>query len=100
MVHGVMGSTCIFDLIYSFFMSSVFLLYNDFISLVSTLHDIQSLLQSVGATTLHVVILCLCIAADGIEVVNGCSFVTNSNAQHGCAGRSIRSDVCTDKLTQ
>ena len=48
------------------------------------LHDVQTLLQTIGTTTIRIIVFCIGIVTDSVEVVNGSSAITLSDAQHAC----------------
>ena len=57
------------------------LLNHDLIRLAVVLHDVQTLLQTMGAATTCIVVFCIGITADGVEVVNGSAVIVLSDAQ-------------------
>ena len=57
------------------------LLDHDLIRLAVVLHDVQTLLQTMGATTLRIIVFGIGITADGVEVVNGSAAILLSDAQ-------------------
>ena len=57
------------------------LLDHDLIRLAASLHDVQTLLQTMGATTTCIVVFSVGITADGVEVVNGGAVIVVSDAQ-------------------
>ena len=57
------------------------LLDHDLIRLAASLHDVQTLLQTMGATTTCIVVFSIGITADGVEVVNGGAAIVLSDAQ-------------------
>ena len=57
------------------------LLDHDLIRLAVVLHDVQTLLQTMGATTLRIIVFGIGITADGVEVVNGSAAIVLSDAQ-------------------
>ena len=57
------------------------LLDHDLIRLAVSLHDVQTLLQTMGAETLRIVVFSVGITADGVEVVNGSAAIVVSDAQ-------------------
>ena len=48
---------------------------------LATLHDVQTLLQTMGATTTCIAVFSIGITADGVEVVNGGAAIVLSDAQ-------------------
>ncbi len=74
--------------------------FHDFISLAATLHDVQTLLQTIGTTTIRIIVFCIGIVADSVEVVNDSSAITLSDAQHGCSCLRCCGwmDVCTHRF--
>ena len=57
------------------------LLDHDLIRLAVSFHDVQTLLQTMGATSTCIVVFCVGITADGVEVVNGSAAIVVSDAQ-------------------
>lgn len=57
------------------------LLDHDLIRLAVVLHDVQTLLQTMDAVTTCIVVFCVGITADGVEVVNGSAAIVLSDAQ-------------------
>ena len=57
------------------------LLNHDLICLAASFHDVQTLLQTMGATTTCIVVFSVGITADGVEVVNGSAAIVLSDAQ-------------------
>ena len=57
------------------------LLNHDLIRLAVVLHDVQTLLQTMGATTTRIVVFSIGITADGVEVINGSAAIVLSDAQ-------------------
>ena len=57
------------------------LLDHDLIRLAVSLHDVQTLLQTMDAVTLRIVVFSIGIMADGVEVVNGSAAIVLSDAQ-------------------
>ena len=69
-------------LIYQALLSLLRNLLNHYlIRLAASLHDVQTLLQTMGAETLRIVVFCIGITADGVEVVNGSAAIVLSDAQ-------------------
>lgn len=50
--------------------------------------------------TIHVIVFCIGIVADSVEVVNGCRAITLSYAQHGCSCMRCcgRMNICTHRF--
>ena len=75
---------CLYELLGPFRACGIYLrnlLDHDLIRLAVVLHDVQTLLQTMGATTICVVVFCVGITADGVEVVNGSAAIVLSDAQ-------------------
>ena len=77
---------CLYELLGPFRACGIYLrnlLDHDLIRLAALLHDVQTLLQTMGATTTLIVVFCVGITADGVEVVNGGAAIVLSDAQFG-----------------
>ena len=75
---------CLYELLGPFRACGIYLqnlLDHDLIRLAVVLHDVQTLLQAMGATTTCIVVFCVGITADGVEVVNGGAAIVLSDAQ-------------------
>ena len=75
---------CLYELLGPFRACGIYLrnlLDHDLIRLAASLHDVQTLLQTMGATTTCIVVFCVGITADGVEVVNGSAAIVLSDAQ-------------------
>ena len=80
----VKGRSCLYELLGPFRACGIYLrnlLNHDLIRLAVSLHDVQTLLQTMGAETLRIVVFCVGITADGVEVVNGGAAIVLSDAQ-------------------
>ena len=75
---------CLYELLGPFRACGIYLqnlLDHDLIRLAVSLHDVQTLMQTMGAETLRIVIFSIGITADGVEVVNGSAAIVLSDAQ-------------------
>ena len=75
---------CLYELLGPFRACGIYLrnlLDHDLIRLAVVLHDVQTLMQTMGATTTCIVVFCIGITADGVEVVNGSAAIVLSDAQ-------------------
>ena len=75
---------CLYELLGPFRACGIYLrnlLDHDLIRLAASLHDVQTLLQTMGATTTCIVVFSIGITADGVEVVNGGAAIVLSDAQ-------------------
>ena len=75
---------CLYELLGPFRACGIYLrnlLDHDLIRLAASLHNVQTLLQTMGATTTCIVVFCVGITADGVEVVNGSAAIVLSDAQ-------------------
>ena len=75
---------CLYELLGPFRACGIYLrnlLDHDLIRLAASLHDVQTLLQTMDAVTLSIVVFSIGITADGVEVVNGSAAIVLSDAQ-------------------
>ena len=75
---------CLYELLGPFRACGIYLrnlLDHDLIRLAASFHDVQTLLQTMGAETLRIVVFSVGITADGVEVVNGSAAIVLSDAQ-------------------
>ena len=75
---------CLYELLGPFRACGIYLrnLLNHYlIRLAVVLHDVQTLLQTMDAVTTCIVVFCVGITADGVEVVNGSAAIVLSDAQ-------------------
>ena len=85
-LYGLLAfwACCLYELLGPFRACGIYLrnlLNHDLIRLAVSLHDVQTLLQTMGATTTLIVVFCVGITADGVEVVNGSVAIVLSDAQ-------------------
>ena len=85
-LYGLLAfrACCLYELLGPFRACGIYLrnlLDHDLIRLAASLHDVQTLLQTMGATTTCIVVFCVGITADGVEVVNGSAAIVLSDAQ-------------------
>ena len=85
-LYGLLAfrACCLYELLGPFRACGIYLrnlLDHDLIRLAVSLHDVQTLLQTMGATTTCIVVFSIGITADGVEVVNGSAAIVLSDAQ-------------------